>query len=151
MFFCPLPHIVKVPAPVDRVEVWVRCGLFPVPPHLSEDRDVNSAHQLLANDVQAVCFKVLTYLSNRNAAGESWWWTHKHGISGSRRNSRMPLRREHDSSRSCNTRICEEDSDIDRISQRNQLVLKAITKQCRWCSPSTFAGNPPRYFSDTWT
>lgn len=63
MFFCPLPHIVKVPALVDRVEVWVRCGLFPVPPHLSEDRDVNGAHQLLANDVQAVCFKVLTYLS----------------------------------------------------------------------------------------
>lgn len=26
-----------------------------------------------------------------------------------------------------------------------------LTRQCKWCSPSTFAGKPPPYFSDTWT
>ena len=53
----PVAHRVKVSAGMDGVEIDERLdgrsrGLVP---DLTQDADVNIAHQLLANDVEAVC------------------------------------------------------------------------------------------------
>lgn len=57
--FRPLPNVVVVAADVLGVEidkgVWRVFARYCVP-HLAEDADIDGAHQLLSNDVEAVSY-----------------------------------------------------------------------------------------------
>lgn len=54
VFFSPLPHSIKIPARMLRIEVWKGSRYLPVPPHLAQNTDVYCAHQLLAKNIQAM-------------------------------------------------------------------------------------------------
>lgn len=60
MLLGPRPDGLKIATRVLGVEVWVRAGLLLVPPDLAEDGNVDGAHELLPEDVEAVgCCLVL--------------------------------------------------------------------------------------------
>ena len=59
MILPPFPHHIKVPANVLSVEVWESLWVVLVPPDLTEQANVNSAHQLLSKDVQTVSWAML--------------------------------------------------------------------------------------------
>lgn len=54
MLFSPSSDLFKVPASVFGVEVDVCFRGSLVPPHLTQNTDVDGAHELLADDVKAV-------------------------------------------------------------------------------------------------
>ena len=54
MLFCPLSYSFKIPALVQRVEIDKRSGSISVPPNLAQDADVDSAHELLPENIYAV-------------------------------------------------------------------------------------------------
>lgn len=61
MILRPPPDGFKISAAMLRVEVheWLRIQLsFWLPPYLPENTNVGDTHQLLAQDVQAVCYMV---------------------------------------------------------------------------------------------
>lgn len=55
VLLCPLPDLLKIAALVLCVEVDKWLGVVRVYPELPEDADVDGAHQLLAQDIEAVC------------------------------------------------------------------------------------------------
>lgn len=61
MLLSPDPNLIEVPAFVDGVEVDKRFGSLPwrLVPDLSEHANVDSAHQLLAYDVETMSCKTL--------------------------------------------------------------------------------------------
>ncbi len=40
----PLPHLLEISALMPRVEIGVCCGLVLIPPHLTQDTDIDGAH-----------------------------------------------------------------------------------------------------------
>ena len=59
MLLRPLPHGIEVPAFVTRIEIGIRFRGGLVPPYLPEYGDVHGAHELLAEDVEAVGWELL--------------------------------------------------------------------------------------------
>jgi hypothetical protein len=73
MLLRPLPHVLKIAANMYRIEVHVRLGKFGarrVEPDLAHDPNIDRAHQLLADDVQAVCWKTLV---SKTLHGQVLW------------------------------------------------------------------------------
>lgn len=56
ILFCPLSELLKIAALVLGVEVdeWLR--MVGVYPELTENANVDGAHELLAYDIEAVCY-----------------------------------------------------------------------------------------------
>ena len=67
MRFCPAPHPVKIPALVYGVEVGVGLRRLSIPPHLPENSNVHRAHELLAQDIEAMCCSSLAVCSKFRA------------------------------------------------------------------------------------
>jgi hypothetical protein len=58
MLLCPFSHILEIPAPVHRVEIhkWRRRLALRLVPHLPQNAGVDRAHELLAENVETMCF-----------------------------------------------------------------------------------------------
>lgn len=55
VLLCPIPDLLKIATLMVCIEVYKRRGLVRVNPDLAENTDVDGAHQLLADDIEAVC------------------------------------------------------------------------------------------------
>lgn len=60
MYLRPSPDILEVPTCMLGIEVYVRKWLLFIHPYLPQDCDVHGTHELLANNVEAVCYKTIS-------------------------------------------------------------------------------------------
>lgn len=56
MALCPIPDLLKIATLVFCIKVYKGRRFIGVDPDLAENPDVDGAHQLLADDIEAVCW-----------------------------------------------------------------------------------------------